>query len=176
MTLNTNGPKGPGFAGLLQLKSKTQAASRLFVATASWRWSRPGPSHWWWPGRGDHRSFWSAVPDHSPHDDPADRRTAHGHHPARSRGRPSRDMICPDVDMVVILHLGSSPTDPLNPGQFPIALLLSIGRPIQQQFGPDRVRVCTVPPPRSSTIRSRPAKSDVPQRLPQGGHRGGRGV
>ena len=40
----------------------------------------------------------------------------------------------------------SSPSDdPLNPVQFPIALLLNVTRPIQQEFGPDRVQVYTVP-------------------------------
>lgn len=58
-----------------------------------------------------------------------------------------QDASCPDVQMVVIPGTWeSSPTDdPLNPGQFPIALLLNVTRPIQQQFGADRVQVYTVP-------------------------------
>ncbi len=58
-----------------------------------------------------------------------------------------QDASCPDVQMVAIPGTWeSSPTDdPLNPGQFPIALLLSVTRPIQQQFSPDRVQVYTVP-------------------------------
>ncbi|WP_313673439.1 cutinase family protein [Mycolicibacterium sp.] len=59
----------------------------------------------------------------------------------------SQDASCPDVQMVVIPGTWeSSPTDdPLNPGQFPIALLLNVSRPIQQQFGAERVQVYTVP-------------------------------
>jgi len=58
-----------------------------------------------------------------------------------------QDASCPDVDMIAIPGTWeSSPTDdPLNPGQFPIALLLNVTRPIQQQFSPDRVQVYTVP-------------------------------
>jgi len=58
-----------------------------------------------------------------------------------------QDASCPDVQMIAIPGTWeSSPTDdPLNPGQFPIALLLNVTRPIQQQFGPDRVQVYTVP-------------------------------
>lgn len=59
----------------------------------------------------------------------------------------SQDASCPDVDMIVIPGTWeSSPTDdPLNPVQFPIALLLNVTRPIQQEFGADRVQVYTVP-------------------------------
>jgi hypothetical protein len=40
----------------------------------------------------------------------------------------------------------SSPTDdPANPTQFPRALLLNVTRPIQEQYGADRVQVYTVP-------------------------------
>lgn len=58
-----------------------------------------------------------------------------------------QDASCPDVEMIAIPGTWeSSPTDdPFNPGQFPIALLLNVTRPIQQQFGPDRVQVYTVP-------------------------------
>jgi hypothetical protein len=65
-----------------------------------------------------------------------------------AKPRPAvQDASCPDVEMVAIPGTWeSSPTDdPLNPGQFPIALLLNVTRPIQQQFGPDRVQVYTVP-------------------------------
>lgn len=59
----------------------------------------------------------------------------------------SQDPSCPDVQMIAIPGTWeSSPTDdPLNPGQFPIALLLNVTRPIQQEFGADRVQVYTVP-------------------------------
>jgi hypothetical protein len=58
-----------------------------------------------------------------------------------------QDASCPDVSMIAIPGTWeSSPTDdPLNPGQFPIALLLNVTRPIQQQFGAERVQVYTVP-------------------------------
>ncbi|MCW1957448.1 MAG: cutinase family protein [Mycobacterium sp.] len=58
-----------------------------------------------------------------------------------------QDASCPDVQVIAIPGTWeSSPTDdPLNPGQFPIALLLNVTRPLQQQFGPDRVQVYTVP-------------------------------
>lgn len=40
----------------------------------------------------------------------------------------------------------SSPNDdPLNPTQFPIALLLNVTRPLMDQFGRDRVEIYTVP-------------------------------
>lgn len=40
----------------------------------------------------------------------------------------------------------SSPTDdPLNPTQFPLSLLGNVSRPLQQQFGADRLQVFTVP-------------------------------
>ncbi|MGI9125299.1 MAG: cutinase family protein, partial [Mycobacterium sp.] len=58
-----------------------------------------------------------------------------------------QDASCPDVEMVAIPGTWeSSPSDdPLNPGQFPIALLLNVTRPIQAEFGRDRVQVYTVP-------------------------------
>ena len=58
-----------------------------------------------------------------------------------------QDASCPDVEMVVIPGTWeTSPTDdPFNPGQCPIALLLAVSRPIQQEFGPERVQVYTVP-------------------------------
>lgn len=68
--------------------------------------------------------------------------------PPGAKPRPAaQDASCPDVEMIVIPGTWeSSPTDdPLNPGQFPIALLLNVSRPIQQEFGPDRVQVYTVP-------------------------------
>jgi hypothetical protein len=58
-----------------------------------------------------------------------------------------QDASCPDVQAVVIPGTWeSSPTDdPLNPTQFPIALLLNVSRQLQQQFGPERLQVYTVP-------------------------------
>ena len=65
-----------------------------------------------------------------------------------SKPRPAfQDASCPDVSMISIPGTWeSSPTDdPLNPSQFPIALLLNVTRPIMDQFGRDRVEVYTVP-------------------------------
>lgn len=58
-----------------------------------------------------------------------------------------QDASCPDVQMIVIPGTWeSSPTDdPLNPTQFPRALLLNVSRPIAEQFGADRVQTFTVP-------------------------------
>ncbi|MEI7544133.1 MAG: cutinase family protein [Mycobacteriaceae bacterium] len=58
-----------------------------------------------------------------------------------------QDASCPDVDMIAIPGTWeSSPTDdPLNPTQFPIALLRNVTGPIAEQFGRDRVEVYTVP-------------------------------
>lgn len=58
-----------------------------------------------------------------------------------------QDASCPDVNMIAIPGTWeSSPTDdPYNPGQFPIALLLNVTRPIQAQFDRSRVEVYTVP-------------------------------
>ena len=66
-----------------------------------------------------------------------------GHKP-----RPAfQDASCPDVDMIAIPGTWeSSPTDdPINPTQFPIALLRNVTGPIAEQFGRDRVEVYTVP-------------------------------
>lgn len=70
--------------------------------------------------------------------------TSQGH----KKPRPEfQDASCPDVQMIAIPGTWeSSPTDdPLNPIQFPIALLLNVTRPIMDQFGRDRVEVFTVP-------------------------------
>src|ERR1700742_4605116 len=54
---------------------------------------------------------------------------------------------CPDVMLMSIPGTWeSSPQlDPLNPTQFPIALLLHVTNPIRAQFGNDRLEVYTVP-------------------------------
>ena len=155
MTLNTNGPKGPrrsGGSGRSRgSTSKTQAASRrrrhrilalvaagavalvvgLIVAIIVIVVRRPGPSTTANPP--------SAIP---PSAIPPTVTT-----PGQKPRPAFQDASCPDVDMIAIPGTWeSSPTDdPLNPGQFPIALLLNVTRPIQQQFGPDRVQVYTVP-------------------------------
>jgi hypothetical protein len=58
-----------------------------------------------------------------------------------------QDASCPDVMALVIPGTWeSSPTDdPLNPTQFPLSLLGNVSRPLQQQFGTDRLQVFTVP-------------------------------
>lgn len=68
--------------------------------------------------------------------------------PGQSKPRPeSQDASCPDVMALVIPGTWeSSPTDdPLNPTQFPLSLLGNVSRPLQQQFGTDRLEVFTVP-------------------------------
>jgi hypothetical protein len=68
--------------------------------------------------------------------------------PPTTKPRPEfQDASCPDVQMVSIPGTWeSSPQmDPLNPVQFPIALLLNVSNPIRQQFGSDRLEVFTVP-------------------------------
>lgn len=58
-----------------------------------------------------------------------------------------QDASCPDVQLVAVPGTWeTSPTDdPLNPTQFPIALLLTVTRPIAEQFDASRVQTYTVP-------------------------------
>jgi phospholipase A/thioesterase len=58
-----------------------------------------------------------------------------------------QDASCPDVSMISIPGTWeSSPQlDPVNPTQFPIALLLNVTNPIRPQFGDDRLAIYTVP-------------------------------
>lgn len=58
-----------------------------------------------------------------------------------------QDASCPDVQMISIPGTWeSSPQlDPLNPTQFPIALLLNVTNTVRGQFGNDRLEVFTVP-------------------------------
>jgi len=68
--------------------------------------------------------------------------------PTSSKPRPeSQDASCPDVQLFSIPGTWeSSPQmDPLNPTQFPIALLLNVTNPIRGAFGADRVGEYTVP-------------------------------
>jgi len=67
--------------------------------------------------------------------------------PGRKPRPAFQDASCPDVDLIAIPGTWeSSPTDdPLNPTQFPIALLRNVTGPIGEQFGRDRVEVYTVP-------------------------------
>ncbi len=68
--------------------------------------------------------------------------------PTTGKPRPEfQDASCPDVQMISIPGTWeSSPQlDPLNPTQFPIALLLNVTNPIRGQFGTDRLGIYTVP-------------------------------
>jgi Cutinase len=59
----------------------------------------------------------------------------------------AQDASCPDVQLVSIPGTWeSSPQlDPLNPTQFPNALLLNVTRPLADQFGNGRLQTYTVP-------------------------------
>jgi hypothetical protein len=58
-----------------------------------------------------------------------------------------QDAGCPDVQVISIPGTWESSVqlDPLNPVQFPAALLLNVTNPIRQQFGNDRLEIYTVP-------------------------------
>lgn len=59
----------------------------------------------------------------------------------------SQDSSCPDVQLISIPGTWESSLqdDPLNPVQFPKALLLNVTRPIREQFNSARVETYTVP-------------------------------
>ena len=64
------------------------------------------------------------------------------------KARPdSQPASCPDVQMISIPGTweSSDQDDPLNPTQFPNALLLNVTRPITQQFDASRLATYTVP-------------------------------
>jgi hypothetical protein len=65
-----------------------------------------------------------------------------------SKPRPEfQDASCPDVQVISVPGTWeSSPQlDPLNPVQFPIALLLNVTNPLRDAFGPDRMAEWTTP-------------------------------
>jgi hypothetical protein len=65
-----------------------------------------------------------------------------------SKPRPEfQDASCPDVQVISVPGTWeSSPQlDPLNPVQFPIALLLNVTNPLRDSFGPDRMAEWTTP-------------------------------
>src|SRR6201995_2395480 len=59
----------------------------------------------------------------------------------------SQDASCPDVQLIAIPGTWESSLqdNPLNPVQFPKALLLNVTRPITEQFNSSRVETFTVP-------------------------------
>ena len=68
--------------------------------------------------------------------------------PTTKKPRPaSQDASCPDVQLISVPGTweSSDQDDPLNPVQFPKALLLNVTRPIAEQFGAGRVEAYTVP-------------------------------
>ncbi|HUO38196.1 MAG TPA: cutinase family protein [Mycobacterium sp.] len=67
---------------------------------------------------------------------------------APKKPRPeSQPASCPDVDLVAVPGTweSSDQNDPVNPAQFPNALLLNVTRPIAAQFDGSRVETYTVP-------------------------------
>ena len=69
------------------------------------------------------------------------------HHKPGAPGEQVQGAGCPDVMMVSIPGTweSSSQQDPLNPSQFPNALLLNVTRPLAEQFGTGRLQTYTVP-------------------------------
>lgn len=73
--------------------------------------------------------------------------------PTSSSGHPKKprpafqDASCPDVQLISIPGTweSSAQDNPLNPVQFPLALLLNVTRPISDQFDAGRVQTYTVP-------------------------------
>lgn len=68
--------------------------------------------------------------------------------PRAKKPRPAfQDASCPDVQLVSIPGTweSSRTDDPLNPGEFPIALLLNVTRPIAENFDAARVQPYTIP-------------------------------
>lgn len=68
--------------------------------------------------------------------------------PRAKKPRPAyQDASCPDVQVLSIPGTweSSRTDDPLNPDQFPIALLLNVTRPIAHDFDAARVQTYTVP-------------------------------
>ena len=68
--------------------------------------------------------------------------------PPSGSARPEfQDASCPDVQVISVPGTWeSSPQmDPINPVQFPIALLLNVTNPLRDAFGPERLAQYTVP-------------------------------
>lgn len=86
-------------------------------------------------------------PDNQPSAVPPSAVPPSGVQPTKKPRPEFQDASCPDVQLMSIPGTWESSTvlDPLNPTQFPIALLLNVTNPIRQQFGTDRVETYTVP-------------------------------
>jgi hypothetical protein len=68
--------------------------------------------------------------------------------PRATKSRPeSQDASCPDVELVSVPGTweSSRTLDPLNPVEFPNALLLNVTQPVADQFDPGRVETYTIP-------------------------------
>jgi hypothetical protein len=92
--------------------------------------------------------FWLRLPESPPSATPPGASTAPPGALPGAKPRPEyQDASCPDVQMISVPGTWeSSPQlDPLNPVQFPIALLLNVTNPIREAFGPDRLAEYTVP-------------------------------
>ena len=142
--------------------------------TASLPWPPPGPLRCWSPSSSP--PWWSGCASPTrrrPRCRPASAPTRQSAVPPTSKPRPeSQDASCPDVQLLSIPGTWeSSPQmDPLNPTQFPIALLLNVTNPIRDAFGADRVgRVhgSVHRPVPQSVLRG---QADVLQRQPRRGH------
>jgi len=92
--------------------------------------------------------FWLRLPESPPSATPPGASTAPPGALPGAKPRPEyQDASCPDVQMISVPGTWeSSPQlDPLNPVQFPSALLLNVTNPIREAFGPDRLAEYTVP-------------------------------
>ena len=91
---------------------------------------------------------WLRQPDTPPSAVPPTAAPPTGTAPTTGKPRPEfQDASCPDVQMISIPGTWeSSPQmDPLNPTQFPIALLLNVSNPLRGEFDGQRLGVYTVP-------------------------------
>ena len=72
--------------------------------------------------------------------------TSSSAHPTKPRPA-FQDASCPDVQLISVPGTweSSAQLNPLNPVQFPLALLLNVTRPISDQFATSRVQTYTVP-------------------------------
>ncbi|BBY26539.1 cutinase family protein [Mycolicibacterium sediminis] len=91
---------------------------------------------------------WLRQPETPPSAVPPSAAPPTGTAPSTGKPRPEfQDASCPDVQMISIPGTWeSSPQmDPLNPTQFPIALLLNVSNPLRGEFDGQRLGVYTVP-------------------------------